>query len=71
MTEGHVRRAMQLERQPAEFGAEAPEYGPECIRRGWEAMDGVDLQAEFRCWVRCLQGVPSFLRGQFRTALVT
>ena len=66
-----VRRAMQLERQRAEFGAEAPEYGPECIRRGWEAMDGVDLQAEFRCRVRCLQGVPSFLRGQFRSALVT
>ena len=34
-------------------------------------MDGVDLQAEFRCRVRCLQGVPSFLRGQFRSALFT
>ena len=43
---------------------------PPCIRRGWEAMETVNLQAEFRCRVRCLQGVPSFLRGQFRSALV-
>ena len=60
-----------MERQRADFGAEPPKHGPECIRKGWEAMDGVDLQAEFRCRVRCLQGVPSFLRGQFRSALVT
>ena len=66
-----VRRAMQMERQSAEFGSEPPQHGPECIRRGWEAMDDVDLEAEFRCGVRCLHGVPSFLRGQFRSAFVT
>ena len=31
----------------------------------------VDLQAEFRCKVHCWQAVPSFLRVQFRMALVT
>ena len=54
-----------------EFGAEPPEHWPECIRKGWEAMYGVELQAEFRCRVCCLQGPLSFLRGQFRSALVT
>ena len=34
-------------------------------------MDTVNVQVEFRCSVRCLQGVPNFLRGQFRSALVT
>ena len=43
---------------------------PPCIRRGWEAMDIVNLQEELRGRVRCLQGVPSFLRGQFRSASV-
>ena len=71
-----VRRAMQTERQEARIRAEFPVRGPPppsppCMRRGWEAMDTIDLQAEFRCRVRCLQGVPSFLRGQFRSALVT
>ena len=54
-----VRRAMQVERQQrVEFWAEPPEHGPECIRRGWEAVDGVDLQAEFRCRVRLFARCP-------------
>ena len=64
-----VRRAMQLERQQeqfSEFAADPQPLGPICPRRGWEPLDMVDLQAEFRCRVRCLQAVPSFLRGQFR-----
>ena len=67
-----VRRAMQMERQEAHSQPEplVPGPHPPCIRRGWEAMDTVNLQAKFRCRVRCLQGVPSFLRGQFRSALV-
>ena len=32
-------------------------------------MDTVNLQEELRGRVRCVQGVPSFLRGQFRSAL--
>ena len=69
-----VRRAMQLERRQEQFGelaADPQPLGPICPRRGWEALDTVDLQAKFRCRVHCLQAVPSFLRGQFRMALVT
>ena len=44
--------------------------GPVYSRRGWEAMDMVDVQAEFRCRV-VVQALPSFLREQFRMALVT
>ena len=69
-----MRRVMQLERQQEQFkelAADPQPLGPICPRRGWEALDMVDLQAEFRCRVRCLQAVPSFLREQFRMALVT
>ena len=68
-----VRRAMQSERQEQfdELAADPQPSGPICPRRGWEVMDMVDLHAEFRCRVRCLQAVPSFLRKQFRMALVT
>ena len=61
-----------MERQEARSRREplVPGPHPPCIRRGWEAMDTVNLQAEFRCRVQCLQGVPSFLRGQFRSVLV-
>ena len=37
--------------------------------RGWTALDSIDLVEECRVRVRCLQGVPAFLRGQFRTAM--
>ena len=66
-----MRGAMQLERQQEQFNelaADPQPLGPMCPRRGWEALDMVDL-AEFRCRVRCLQAVPSFLREQFRMAL--
>ena len=68
-----VRRALQTDRQEARRRAELPVPGPHPprIRRGWQALHTVDLQNEFRCRVRCLQGVPSFLRGQFRSVLVT
>ena len=68
-----VRRAMQLERRQEQFdelAADPQPLGPFVqgeVGRRWT----VDLQAEFRCRVRCLQAVPSFLRGQFRMALVT
>ena len=67
-----VRRAMQ-KRQEARSEPEPLVLGPHppCSRRGWEAMDTVNLQAEFRCRVRCLQGVPSFFRGQFRALVVS
>ena len=69
-----VRRAMQLERRQEQFNelaADPQPLGSICPRRGWEALDMVDLQAEFRCRVRCLQAVPSFLKEQFLMALVT
>ena len=69
-----MRRVMQLERWQEQFNelaADPQPLGPNCPRRGWEALDTVNLQVEFRCRVRCLQAVPSFLRGQFRMALVT
>ena len=39
--------------------------------RGWEPLDSLDLAAEYRVHVRCLQGVPAFLRGQLRGAYRT
>ena len=69
-----VRRAMQFERQQEprdELAVDPPPLGPVCSRRGWEAIDMIELQAEFRFRVRCLQAVPNFLREQCRMALVT
>ena len=69
-----VRRAMQFERQQEprdELAVDPPPLGPVCSRRGWEAIDMIELQADFRCRVRCLQAVPNSLRWQFRMALVT
>ena len=65
-----VKTAMQLERRQSSMSWRQS-LGPICPPRGWEGLDMVDLQAEFRCRVRCLQTVPSFLRGQFQMALVT
>ena len=39
--------------------------------RGWEALDSIVLADEFRVQVRCVQGVPAFLRGQLRGAFRT
>ena len=57
-------KSNRKQEQIDELAADPQPLGPMCPRRGWEAMDMVDLQAEFRCRVRCLQAIPSFLRGQ-------
>ena len=60
-----LRRAMQIERQELRRRTEPPVPGPHPPSRG---ADIVNLQEELRGRVQCLQGVPSFLRGQFRSA---
>ncbi len=51
--------------------AELPsiQRGHASIRRALEALDGVDLAAEFRLRVPVLQGVPRFFHGCWRNAL--